>query len=250
MNPFRINTIAAWVLAFVCLAAPARGRADNHNLRKLAIIKAAFIRYIAEFSRWPDSAFATSTSPIRITVVGDDPYGVHEILTRAIEAKRLQIKGRPIVVTNLTYVPKPEEDAATVSRQRRDFHRALQVAHVAFLTESCKRDWADIRSLLREQPVMLLGEFEGFAKSGGMCEFVTYQPTNSRNVKIHLHLNLQAVAKAQLVLSSRLLGLRNVVRIIDASKDSDFKGSGRHLPFTYCKLWITIQSAAQLVAKS
>ncbi len=60
-------------------------------------IKAAFIFNFAEFTQWPDSAFASRNSPFVVAVIGDDPFG--PALREVMDGK--SIAGHPMTVKHL-----------------------------------------------------------------------------------------------------------------------------------------------------
>src|SRR5687768_747777 len=57
-------------------------------------VKAAFVLNFARFVEWPDSAFATPSSPLTICVLGADPFG--GILDVTVGGER--VHNRPVVV--------------------------------------------------------------------------------------------------------------------------------------------------------
>src|SRR5580700_4828168 len=63
------------------LASPALVGADVSKYT----VKSAYLFNFARFVDWPDNAFAKSTSPLVIGIVGDDPFG--SALTEAVSGK-------------------------------------------------------------------------------------------------------------------------------------------------------------------
>jgi hypothetical protein len=61
-------------------------------------IKAAFIYNFAKFVEWPPQAFKTSTDPITICVLGQNPFG--NALEQAVSGKT--VEGRTFVVRQLS----------------------------------------------------------------------------------------------------------------------------------------------------
>jgi hypothetical protein len=85
------------------LQVPDRGAADSDNaLASRAIpaptleyqVKAAFLLSFVTFTEWPATAFESPSSPVRICVMGDDPFDGS--LVRTIEGEA--VAGHPLVI--------------------------------------------------------------------------------------------------------------------------------------------------------
>ena len=64
--------------------------------RKASAVKAAYLRYIAEFTTWPAERFPASGDPIVIGTLGDDRSGVVAIVRKRIASKGLSAQRRAI----------------------------------------------------------------------------------------------------------------------------------------------------------
>ena len=172
-----------------------------------AQVKAAYLRYIAEFTSWPAGAFGDERAPIVLGMTGADPDGVGGILERAIKGKGLQAQSRPLVLRRL-----PEAGDA-------GFEAALQECHLLFVSRSKggAKDWTRLKKLIGNRPIVTVGEIAGFSRAAGMIEFVI-DPGRSR---VTMHIDLEAVQGARLRLSSRLLGLKQGVKIVRTPPDTD-----------------------------
>jgi hypothetical protein len=171
------------------------------DVAKAARVKAAYLRYIAEFTTWPRGVLGDSDEPIVLGTIGTDPHGVTQILEQAIERKGLLAQSRPLVLRRL---PTLNES---------DFEAGLADCHLLFMTPGAEDDtaeWSRLRTLLGDRPIVTVGEIPGFSHAAGMIEFVI-DPTDSR---VTMHIDLEAVHRAQLRLSSRLLGLKQGVKIV------------------------------------
>ena len=183
------------------LWSPAQAADPGVDVAKAAKVKAAYLRYIAEFTTWPIEVLGDANEPIVLGTTGTDPHGVTQILERAIESKGLFAQSRPLVLRRLP----PSSDS--------DFEAALGDCHLLFLTSGVDDDaaeWSRLRTLLDDRPIVTVGEISGFSQAAGMIEFVI-DPTDSR---VTMHIDLEAVHRAQLRLSSRLLGLKQGVKIV------------------------------------
>ena len=79
-------------LVLLCLAGGA-GRAASPVFNEYEV-KAAFLFNFTQFVDWPATAFPAAASPIRIGVLGDDPFG--EILEQTVRDET--VKSRKIVI--------------------------------------------------------------------------------------------------------------------------------------------------------
>ncbi|MBI1374817.1 MAG: DUF4154 domain-containing protein [Phycisphaera sp.] len=179
------------------------------NEAKAATVKAAYLRYLAEYVTWPDGAFADKDAPIVISVIGDDPHGVGATLDAAVRTKQLQAQGRPIRVLRLGYVPH----GAT---GREAFVKGVTSSHLTFLTNAAGKAWPDLREMIGRRPIATTSEIDDFATNGGMVEFAAApQEDDASKVSIVLRVNIGATREAQLKISARLLVLKNTVHIVD-----------------------------------
>jgi hypothetical protein len=146
-------------------------------------VKAAYLYNIVNFVTWPPDAFAASTDPLHLCVVGADPFG--RLLDRAIEGGNAN--QRPIVVDRI-------EDANNVT-----------ACHLIFLPGG-NTDRIDraVRATA-QRPVLTVGEAPDFLRRGGMIAFVV------DGGRVRLDINLPAATSRGLTLSSRLLQVARTV---------------------------------------
>ena len=141
-------------------------------------IKAEFVYRFALFVEWPASAFGTSTSPLVICVLGDDPFGP---ALETVEGRTA--RGRTVVV------------------RRFDGLEDLGECHILFISSSERERLADVMEFLGSSSVLTVGEMEDFAERGGIINL-----TVARN-NVRFEINLGAGDRAGLQLSSQLLDL-------------------------------------------
>lgn len=143
-------------------------------------LKAAILPKLPLFIKWPDSAFASPTSPLRIGILGDHPFGTH--LQDAV--KKRKAGGREITLETCHTVA----DAAS--------------CHVVFLCSPVSRD--SLREL-DKRSVLTVSDAEGFSGVGGMIELL------SEDHKIVLQVNAAAIQSAGLRADPQLLRLARPV---------------------------------------
>lgn len=171
-------------MTLVCAAAlGAVGRTPASANTKEYEVKAAFLFNFAQYVDWPSSAFLSDGAPIVIGIVGKDSFG--SIVEQTVKGK--SVKGRSFVVRRLTW------------------GQAVKDCHILFISGSEKDKSEQINDLLKGEPVLTVGEISGFAKKGGIVNFVV------ENNKVRFEINPEAAKRAKLSISSRLLSLAKIV---------------------------------------
>ena len=145
-------------------------------------VKAAFLLNIAKYSNWPPQSFSDPAAPIVLGIFGDDPFG--PALDRLVHGR--VINDRKI----------------TVRRSRRVAD--LRGAHVVFINASENDRAAAICGSLSESGVLCVGDSEGTAAFTA----INFSLENGRVV---FSVNLAAVKKSNIAISSKLLHLAKSV---------------------------------------
>jgi hypothetical protein len=147
-------------------------------------VKAAFLLNFPRYVEWPAAVFATSNSPIVVTILGDAT--LEEEFSKMAAGKT--INGRPVVVLTQT---APDQLKAT--------------NQIVFVSASVRQS-ADLLARLRAAPILTVGDGDDFLAQGGAIRFAR------RDQRIRLEVNLVATQQAQLKVSSKLLGVADVVK--------------------------------------
>jgi YfiR/HmsC-like len=155
-------------------------------------LKAAFLFNFAKFVDWPSNMFANPADAFSVCVVGADPFG------RALDDALL---GKTV-----------DQHPVSVMRIR----RVADIAHcqILFVPASESRQLPEIVAKLRGQCVLVIGETDDFASSGGVIQF-----TLEEN-RVRFFINTDAADRAGLKISSKLLALAKIVRDAPASGKS------------------------------
>jgi hypothetical protein len=146
-------------------------------------VKAAFLFNFAKFIDWPPGSFASPQSAFTICVLGRDPFG--NILDDSLQGK--VIGDRPLAVRRF----KDKAEA-----------RGCQMV---FVSSSESPHLADIVETLRGANVLLVGETNGFAASGGTIEFTL------EDNHVRFAINTDAADRSGLKFSAKLLALAKLV---------------------------------------
>jgi len=181
----RKGAVAA-LLAALSLSAPAAPAAAARSPEKELEykVKAAFLYNFAKFVEWPAAVFPEPRSPFNLCVLCDDPFGPSLDQTVAGES----IDGRPIAV------------------QRGARLAELKGCHLLFVSRSERERQRESLAALRDSAVLTVGDAGRFLDDGGMIDFVL------EGNRVRFEVNLAAVEKSRLKISSKLLRLARVVR--------------------------------------
>jgi hypothetical protein len=170
----------AVLVALLALAgAPGRVQAQPSEYE----VKAVFLFNFSQFVDWPAAAFADDRSPLIIGVLGDDPFGA--MLDEIVRGET--VNGRPLAVRRYESVDQ------------------IDHCHILFIGRSQADKLDMVVAALKERNVLTVGDFDGFARHGGIIRFVT------AGNKIRLHVNLAAAQQARLTISSKLLRPAQIV---------------------------------------
>ncbi len=146
-------------------------------------VKAAFLYNFGRFVEWPPEAFAQPTAPLRVCVVGSDPFGAD--LDEVIQGKT--IGEHKLLVLRLARAEQATQ------------------CHIAFLGGAESADLDRSLAALRSSSALTVGESADFLQAGGMILFTI------RDNKVHFSVNLNAASEAGIKISSKLLKLADFV---------------------------------------
>lgn len=140
-------------------------------------VKAAYLLNFAKFVEWPTNRFETRTSPIKVGVLGKDPFG--NDLDRTMAGRVLDGRKFEIIRTD-----DPEK--------ARD-------CHIVFVSSSERKRLGEVIEMLHQKHVLTVGENEAFGEAGGIVRFFLYENT------VRFKISAPAAEKAGVVISSKLL---------------------------------------------
>jgi len=146
-------------------------------------VKALFLFNFAKYVEWPPAAFSTSNAPITIGVLGED--NIQHDLLKIVEGKC--VNGHPILIKLVT--------------SGADFAGC----QILFISASENAQLDDILGKTASFPILTVGEHEQFWQKGGIINFTL------KEKKVRLEVNLNAARKANVQISSKLLGVADVV---------------------------------------
>jgi len=190
LHKFALVAFAAGVIALAPAAAanaqsavaPGADTAPPAKISREYLIKAAILYNFAKFAEWPAAAFSSDSAPLRICVIGNDPFGP---ALDSLDGKT--VRNRPLVTGSIASV---EEAAA---------------CHILFVSASEKDRLEAILDTLGALPILTVADMSQFTTSGGI---VALKKAEDRS---RLEINVGAADKARLKLSSKLLRLASTV---------------------------------------
>ena len=145
-------------------------------------VKAAFVYNFARFTDWPDAAFRDAASPLRLCVLGQDPFdgALNTIVGKTVGSRQLTVS-HPLWAS-----------------EARD-------CHILFVAATASDRLPEIVALLEGSPVLTIGDTPDAARTGGIIGL-----ENVEN-RIRFQVNLDAAQQSGLRLSSRILDLATSV---------------------------------------
>jgi hypothetical protein len=182
--------IVAVCLICVAFALPSRAQTADSPDSSEYLIKAGFIYNFANLMQWPANTFSSPDSPIVIAIVGTDTSG--GILDEVLAGKK--VNGRPFAVKHL--------------KRGMD----LKGCNIVFVSASETAHLDEILHLVKNLPILTIGETPSFALRGGIINFIVVDD------KVRFEVNVEAAKQADISISSRLLALAKIVPQTDGSK--------------------------------
>jgi hypothetical protein len=146
-------------------------------------VKAVYLFNFSKFINWPASAFDNSRTPIRICVLGKNPF---DDFDRLVKGKKVQ--KRRITVEHLS-----------------DYRQANR-CHILFVSKSEKGNQAAILAYTQQYPILTVSDIRNFVVRGGMIQFYI------RGRKVRFMIDPETVQEAGIRASANLLRVAKIVR--------------------------------------
>lgn len=157
----------------------AQGPAHAEPASLAAEVKATYLEKFGDFVEWPDAAFAGPSDPIRLCVIGSDPFGA--VLDQASHGQR--IGAHPLVLVRLDKIERAPP------------------CHILFAAGSSKQSIADVLDKVRGAPVLTITDGAGNSAAHGIINFVVVSD------RIRFQIDEAAAMQSGLAISSKLLSL-------------------------------------------
>ncbi len=172
-----------FIIIFFIIASAAKVTLAEEDSSAEYLVKSAFIYNFAKFVEWPDEAFSSTSAPIILCILGNDPFGatIETISGKVIRGRKLKVK----VISKIEDIDK---------------------CHILFVCRSEKDHLKQFLDIMKNTESLTIADMNGFADQGGIINFI-----KSGN-KIKFEINLDAANDAGLRISSKLLKLAKIVR--------------------------------------
>jgi hypothetical protein len=163
----------ACCLSFICPAATAQ---EESPIRYRT--EANFLAHFASFVDWPEGAFSDIHAPVHLCLFADVDFGNSlQELTKEVMPKRRHVDVRSV---------------KTIEQAR--------ACHILFIGRDDAKKYGAILNLIRDLPVLTVGETPDFLDAGGIVNFVFAET-------LQIDINLGAADRAHLKIRSPLAAL-------------------------------------------
>jgi hypothetical protein len=144
------------------------------------VVKAAFLFNFVKFTEWPG---LDPQAPLVVCVVGDDTVAEALVTTMATQT----VGGHPLQLR------RPDDVTGWTS------------CHLLFVSESEVRRFSGGLKQAQQTPILTVSDARGFARDAGIIELFV------QDNRMRFAINAGAAERAGLRISSRLLGLAEIV---------------------------------------
>ncbi len=149
-------------------------------------LKAAYIYQFTKFTHWPENVFEKADSPIRICVMGKNPFGN----SLAGFASR-KSQNRYLLVEYIVSL------------------KGISHCQLVYISQSEEKKLTEIIHQINRLPILSVSDMAGFARRGGIIGFIP------KKRRVGIEINIAASRKAELMLSSKLLEVSTIVESDD-----------------------------------
>lgn len=177
------------LVTMLTLAAAVRIRAQTNPSLEYQV-KAAFLFSFTKFIEWPSDAFHGDDAPITLCVFRHDPFG--SALDEIIQGKT--IKNHQVLARRVNEFPD------------------LKSCQLVFVGKGEDKGLSEVLNSLKGTSALVVGETDAFAERGGGIQFFLEAS------QLRFAINVDAVQRARLTVSSKLLSLARVVHDRDHPK--------------------------------
>jgi hypothetical protein len=165
-----------------------RASASDIDKAKEYQLKAAFLYNFAQYIDWPSDTFTSSEQPLRIGILGNDPFG--QILDDMVRGEVIK-KHRLLI-------------------QRSHKVEDLSSSQILFVSVSEETRMPEILKQLANTPIVTVSESDVFCRLGGVIQFVI------EGNRVRFVINQGSAEEHRLKMSSQLLSVGRIYHPDDA----------------------------------
>ena len=146
-------------------------------------VKAGFLYNFCQFVQWPEQAFSSPDSPLVIGILGKDPFGSYLDET----VKNETANDHPLTVMRFNSVEE------------------IDSCHILFININKRDDLREALEALASKSILTVSDAPNFSRNGGIVTFLTEEN------KTKIRINLRAARNGNLVISSKLLRISEII---------------------------------------
>lgn len=180
----KMRKLIVLILVVLCCGAAWTARAAEPVKLQEDKIKSGLIYNFLKYTKWPDQAFATPSSPLQVCLLGGD----------SLSGTLDPLHGRTA-------------QQRVISIQTPKTTAGITACHLVVIHHNQHDKIAAIVSAVSGSPILTLSDIDSFAQKGGMVELST-----QADRRIHLYVNVDAIREAGMNIDNRLLQLAEKVR--------------------------------------
>ena len=180
--------MASMALSIACIAAGGAAARETPSQMEYDV-KAAFIYNFVRVTKWPKCALGSDAKKLVIGVLGKSP-----IRSALRPYQAAELKDRKL---DIRHFDKPEE---------------IKDCHVLYVAASQQEEVEKTLKKLKGSSTLTMGEFDGFAQGGGIVNFYKVKKQVRHEANIRFEINLDAMKRAGLKISTGVLDLAKLVR--------------------------------------
>ena len=147
-------------------------------------VKAAYLYNFAKFVEWPPESATPNSNALAVCVLDDEAFA--EVVEQTVRGKTAN--GRPFVVRRN---PEPQQ---------------IRSCHILFIGAVERKRWGRLVEAVAGSGVLTVSDTDRFTHIRGIINFIV------EGNRIQFEVNVDAVARSGLRISSRLLQVARVVR--------------------------------------
>jgi hypothetical protein len=182
---------AAFMLFFAVLAGAAY-RAESADFAREYVIKAAISLNLARFTEWPVDALEADSLTVNLCVFGN----------KNMRQAFAQMEKKPLGKRSLHVI-----------QMHAPVH--LEQCNMVYVSELEEIALMQVLTLVEGRPMLSIGERDDFLKRGGLVNLAM------KDGKIQIQVNLDAVARSGIKISSRVLALTSIINVKNTGNDEE-----------------------------
>ena len=181
--------LCALLALFACLPALAVPSPTPATDTRLLQVEGAFLVNFLRYTDWPPQRLPSASDPYVVTVVGSQDAAD---AVAAVASAAGEIRGRRVLVRRASVATAADRAAAS---------EILRGSHLVFVQSLSPLDAGAVLDMVRDLPILTVGDAPGFAASGGMLGLVRARS------RLAFEADPAAIRDAGLMVSAKVLKL-------------------------------------------